>query len=600
MQTIKMLERATGGKEEVDRLWMSGSAGRALAFDDPSLIWLDHFGERFDFERDPTEYSFFSFICDKGNQFEKKWISEMCPKAVQIMERDTDVRKKEAFLKTLEALDRGEPVLTKAALWWAAEKIYGSADVIAHSDFLFKAFPALKPDKPVPPHYCIIDLKMTSKLDSPAKAASLQAASDQVRIYSYILGHLQGYMPEKAYLFTKDRITDPIVVDVNQTLNKPLSSDLRDRRREYLHIKKDGAKLRPWKDDSVRPNFGNPNSAPWTDAKKEIEVHRIPGRSLTLLPGVGPKLAQGLMDKGYTCLNDLLAHKPESLPLEEVEGIGETLAKRIRAVLKANRSRKPTPFSPEIVVPRFKTELYIDMETMSGLNFDVEKQWPHLDGCEMIFMIGVGWAEGQKWCYKQFVASEESHKGERKMLREFLDFLEQRGALDADTKDVALIHWSPAEPLQAKRAAERQGMKRLNDLPWYDLYATFADTPIGLPKCWDYSLKSIAHAIGEYDERFQIEWPDDMRGLQAMVMGWAAYAQPKPLDTPEMQKLTVYLEKDVRAMSLALKWLRATARATRTAMTEQETRGWYVRVASPYCSPLDAQGGTGWYSASRR
>lgn len=96
----------------------------------------------------------------------------MAPNAVQLMERDTDVRQKEFFQKTLEALDRKEKVLTKAALWWKEEKIYGSADVIAHTSWLYKKFPQLKPETPEPEHYVVLDLKMTSRLDSPAKLES--------------------------------------------------------------------------------------------------------------------------------------------------------------------------------------------------------------------------------------------------------------------------------------------------------------------------------------------------------------------------------------------------------------------------------------------
>ena len=188
METIKLLERATGSKGEVAEDWMPASGGRPLVLDDPALIWLDYHSEQYDLERDPTEYSFFNFICQKGVEFERKWVKEMAPNAVQLMERDTDVRQKEFFQKTLEALDRKEKVLTKAALWWKEEKIYGSADIIASTSWLYKKFPSLKPETPEPDHYVILDLKMTSRLDSPAKADDLHIASNQVKIYSYIFG----------------------------------------------------------------------------------------------------------------------------------------------------------------------------------------------------------------------------------------------------------------------------------------------------------------------------------------------------------------------------------------------------------------------------
>ena len=502
-------------------------------------------------------------------EFERKWIAEMAPDAVQLMDNDFDVRNKESFQKTLKAIDRKEKVLTKVALMWSEEKIYGSADVVAHTSWLYKKFPHLKPETPEPDHYCILDLKMTSRLDSPSKADDLHIASNQVKIYTYILGHLQGYMPRRAFLVTRDRIFDPLIVEVEEQLSKPLSSELRSHRREYTKIKLHGDKMKPWRDEEVKPNFGNKKDAPWSQAKEEIKTERIPGRSLTMLPGVDPTLAQALMDKGYTSLDNLLKHKPETLSLEEVDGIGETLAKRIRAVLTANRSRKPTPVSSDCVPKRADIELFVDFETFNNLNIDFDRQWPNLDGTEMIFMVGVGYQEGRAWKQRNFVTASESHATERKMLKEFLDFLEERGVFDF-SKSVAIYHWTSAEVTSSEQAAKRHNLKRLDDLPFVDLYKVFANMPIGIPNCWDYSLKNVATAIGQYDPRFHIEWKDVVSGSQAMVMGWSAYAQSTPLETPEMAWLQNYLSTDVKAVWQALRWLRDAAKSERKAM------GWYT------------------------
>ena len=41
-----------------------------------------------------------------------------------------------------------------------------------------------------------------------------------------------------------------------------------------------------------------------------------------------------------------------------------------------------------------------------------------------------------------------------------------------------------------------------------------------------------------------------------MVMGWRAYQEPEPLETPEMALLTDYLEADCRALLAVLRWMR--------------------------------------------
>src|SRR5690349_7421994 len=210
MQTNKILELATGGNDEVGEAWMPASGGRSFILDDPALTFLDFHADQVGLKEDPSEYSFFNFVCQKGIAFEKKWTSEVFPHAVQLMENDFDVRKKETFQRTLEAMDRKEKVMTKAALWWKPAQVFGSCDVLILSTALYAKFPHLKPATPEKPHYCVIDLKITGHLDE--KPDSLHIASNQVKIYSFIVGHLQSYMPKRAFLFTRDKLYDPIVV----------------------------------------------------------------------------------------------------------------------------------------------------------------------------------------------------------------------------------------------------------------------------------------------------------------------------------------------------------------------------------------------------
>ena len=177
----------------------------------------------------------------------------------------------------------------------------------------------------------------------------------------------------------------------------------------------------------------------------------------------------------------------------------------------------------------------------------------------MVFMVGVGWEHSGRWRYRQFVAASETPEAERVMFEDFLGFLEQIGALKPNS-DAILYHWSGAEIWQSAKAAERLGIPRLAALPWCDLQKPFHAGPIALPGCWSFGLKPVAKALGQVSPDHCVEWPESLAdGLSASVMGWRMYEQPEPLQSPELEMLSQYLEIDCKAMWAVLSWMRGVA-----------------------------------------
>jgi predicted RecB family nuclease len=213
-------------------------------------------------------------------------------------------------------------------------------------------------------------------------------------------------------------------------------------------------------------------------------------------------------------------------------------------------------------LPAKHLEFYVDFEYFTNVNVDFEGQWPTLDGCEMIFMIGVGWQQDGTWSFQTFVSAAEDHEHEREMLQDFLEFLQDRtdGAL-LDGNRTSLFHWTDAEVWQARRAADRHRFPEthpLRRLSWFDLQDEFLHGPIGLPGAWSYGLKDVSRALAHLRPDLDLQWPGDLdRGLRAMVMGWKAYLTPQPLESKEMGLLKEYLEADCRALWGILKWLRS-------------------------------------------
>jgi uncharacterized protein len=602
-----VFDKATGGNETVPDDWMAATNMRPLLQDDPGLLWLKYHGEDAGLETDTKAYAFTPWISLKGQEFERVWLLKEAPDAVKAMEHDWDVRQVTSFRTTLELIQKKTPCIAKAALWWAKEGIFGSSDLICLASWFYRKFPHLRPAdwKATCDYYVVVDMKFTSGLHTPKRRDDLEKYACQMRIYSYALGQIQGYMPKRAYIISRDRIHDPIPVEINQELSKPLDKTLRDYREQYRRIKLRGKRLKPWKDSEVAPNYSNPEDYPYHKAKEIIQTELVKGQSLTMLPGIGNKLADSLEDLGFECLADLLAKKSEDIPLEEVDGIGPVMAARIRAVLKANRSKKATKVPLHIVPEKARTELYVDMEYFSNVNCDMEAEWPLLEGCPMVFMIGVGWLERGRWKYQQFVAEAESHKAERKMFRQFLAFLESKGVFDkSDEKHtVALYHWSDAEPNQVRQAIERHGsaLKRLEKLPWVDLLTTvFYAAPIAIPGQWKFGLKEMSAALSAYSKKHATSWPEGLSsGQAAQIAGWEAYRQAIPLaTTKEHDLLTAYLEADVKALSNVLSWLRESAEEEAQRRAQASGGSWYAWARGERTVDRAPDTSHGWYRAT--
>lgn len=214
-------------------------------------------------------------------------------------------------------------------------------------------------------------------------------------------------------------------------------------------------------------------------------------------------------------------------------------------------------------VPKPKEfEFYLDFEYFTNVNVDFKAQWPTLQGREMIFMVGVGWEQAGNWSFESFTSLAESQDEEGKMFKALFRFLEGRtGGAFLDSSRAAFYHWTSAEVWQASRASDRHGFPQahpLRNLPWCDLQKVFLEGPVALPGTWNFGLKGVAKALSNTNPGFATAWPGDLdKGLRAMVMGWRAYQQERPLESHEMGILKPYLEADCKAVWNILKWLRS-------------------------------------------
>jgi hypothetical protein len=605
----ELLALATGGLNDPSDEMMPATGPRPLMLSEPDagLIWLSLNGTDSGFQRDQQKYRLWPYIAKKGCEFEAAYRKHECPEAIVLLKHDTHIRTKmrESVEMTIDHIRRKTPAMAKVGLVWQPAGVYGVCDFVFSSDYWYAKHPEFRPDKPEPFHYIIADAKIGMALDSTRKKDELEAIAVQLRIYSFILGNLQGYMAKKCYVISRDHIHNPIEIDVNLELGQPLPEELCDLRDQFRYIRQQEKQtFLKQKDTRTLLNPANKQDGDWHDAKQTIIRENLTHRPLVTLPGVGSKIAARM--KGYGSVDDLLAlsvREIERLNLETVEGIDHAKAQRIKSVLKANKTGVASTVPVDLMPKRNKGalntgEYFVDIEHVNSMNIDFDAQWPDLTGTPMIVMIGVGWREKGEMQFKRFVSEEQTIEAEGKMLRRFVAFIRERGVLDP-TRSSTLFCFSSAERTQMRKAAERHGLTVLRELDekWFDVMEVFVKGPVVIPGQWSFGLKQISQALSEYAPRYSVEYGDEIgNGGGCMVAAWSAYEQERPAKSKEMALIEEYLKNDVLALCNTVMWLRAVCRQQNT----KSACHWYAPCRTAMVAGEQGLQTSGWYGEAAR
>lgn len=563
MDVNSVFQKATAGLLDIPADWMSATATRPLVAEDNAQVWLRYHGDKYGLKKDSGPYDWLSFIAKLGNAFEAEAIERMFADAIRVCPTSTQVRQPQYFYQALEMMAAGVPVMTQVPLWYAPERIYGTVDIMVRKSHLIKVLPHLAAalGSDTPDYYIVIDCKFASDLEKSERKLDFAMNAAQVRLYTYMLGQIQGLMPPVTYLITKDNPYRPVPVKVTSQLGRPLDGDLAAMRDVFAQIKVHGGSYVPWKDRIVAPNYHNKKDQPWIGAKKIIARDLHPGGHMSQLHYCGKHACAHLGDNGFNSLEDLLQVEPSDIPLEDIPWMRDREVPLMRALLQANRTGVPVLPLATALPPWPKFNFYVDYEFFSSVRADFKKQWPKLEGCEMIFMVGVGFIYQGQWVFKHFTAEAETQEAELKMMLEFLAYLKQiTGGQHLNPKATVLKHWTHAERSQTRGMCDRHALPEnhpLRRLPWFDLHEAFAySAGAALPGAWRFGLKPTCQALAKLDPQYDPHWPADLKdGLTAQVMGWAAYQQENPFSSLEMQLITQYLPCDCNGLYQVDRWM---------------------------------------------
>jgi hypothetical protein len=238
--------------------------------------------------------------------------------------------------------------------------------------------------------------------------------------------------------------------------------------------------------DSLYPNMKNGRDSQWHHAKKEIAEDI---EELTQISYMNYENRKELHSQGITKISQL---KPE-----HVQDL--RYGSRILAHISEELQLPPLPkrpSSPEL-------EIFLDFENCTSLVTEEP----------IIFMMGILMKQRNRDPeYYPFLVKNLDKESETQMLRSGLQFIKERSSKQ---KDVAIYHWSQAEPTLLRKS----GLQLPPNTHWVDLYGHFLKGQATIPKCYTYGLKDVAGALHKLD-KIQSNWLHGLDGTTAMAMAW--------------------------------------------------------------------------------
>ena len=164
---------------------------------------------------------------------------------------------------------------------------------------------------------------------------------------------------------------------------------------------------------------------------------------------------------------------------------------------------------------------YKDWKNKNKLTFfvDYETINSELNNECIVFMIGLGWLNNDKWNYQHYTVPKLNYYEEKQI---YIKFINQVKKLTNNfTIDYNIYHWSPVE----KNYYNKFNNKYNNiypELNWCDLLVIFKENNILIKDCFNYSLKNIVNSLNKY-KLINIKWTEITNGLDAMYLAWKEY-----------------------------------------------------------------------------
>lgn len=487
-----------------------------------------------------NESEFGNIIMNKGNIFEDNIMDYLNNhyNVKTVCKTQGDIKESNVS-KTLEYLRSGIPLIGQAVI--SNENIIGCPDLLIRSDWINKIFTnqidseeeniGCKLSNKY--HYRVIDIKL-SKLDMCANGMNIRNSGrvpcykGQIALYNMLLGELQGYIPNKAYIlsplykyqdcarfssgYVRDSFEQLGHIEFNKFDKKYI--DLSMKGVEWMqYITENHTKLscNPPSIPELYPNMKNTNDSPYHHIKSRLAKEN---NELTSLWMVGMKNRNRCFEQGiYNWMDDRCT--------SDTLGVGGNRGITLDKILNINRSDNKL-ISPNKIrnndyywkKPN-KYDIFVDFELVNSTILD-----GYDNGYQLLFMIGYAYIEKGKLVYKNICFDTID---EERIMDKFIDILKK---FCPDPYKLKMYTWGYCEEGTLRRINYKYSKKwddYLYGVNFIDMCKIFTDEPIVVKGSLNFGLKNIASAMYNHG-MIKTTWNTEIdNGLDAMTYAYKYY-----------------------------------------------------------------------------
>jgi hypothetical protein len=557
------------------RDWVSATSVKNYLMKDPLIDWFDLYYIKkgyntitnketnlFQEEKNKkkqdieTEFKKLHVFFEMGIKFEKEVISylrNMYPNDI----KKVVVGKVNSHLNeiTFKYMNEGVPIIEQAAIYNFKNKTYGVADLLIRSDWINKLFQRQILDESEVNikgsnlagnyHYRVIDIKWTTMyLCSNGKtirnSQRFPAYKGQLAIYNSGLGLMQGYTPPVAYILAKSWNLNSGVDEGHNCFTLLGCIDFDNFDKKYLKETYDAIK---WV-RNVRYNGTNwtciqptvPELYPNMCNKYDTPYHKLKCDLANQIDELTQIWMVGIKNRKIAHNNGIYSWSDPNCNSESMGINGKKIGPIVNKIISINRDDigliSPVRIRNNIHnwQDNHDLDFYIDFEGINGCFYNKEICLENSKAdSQLLFLIGIGYEENGSWIYRHFLANDASRNEEKRIVNEFIDFIERRVKSYMVKNKInnrkickpRLFHWSHAEKSIFGMLDKRhnyQFYKWVEQAIWIDMCKVFIDEPIVIKGAKKFNLKDIAKTMmnnNMISAKWNYDGPDN--GLTAMM-----------------------------------------------------------------------------------
>ena len=431
---------------------------------------------------------------ERGQEHERRVIEKNYPEFKTIYYKEPE----EGFLKLLEEMARGADVICGLPIFFLPENMQGRIDVLEKrrgDSSIFGDY-----------HYVVKEIKLSKNIK--------QEHIIQGAFYTYVIGKIQEYLPEKSFIINRD-------YEEQEYTYKAYEGEL------ATAIKGTQAILDVAEEPT--PTY-NGCEWPW---QTYCNYQALKNRDVSLVGQVGSKTKVNLVAHGFKKIWDISSAKIADL--QKVPRIGAATAEKLILSAQAIKKREPILLDQSALkFPQKSTEIFLDLEGTDQPGSE--------DGLVQVdYLIGILIRKDGREEYRPFIAHRLQDEGN--MFREFVTFMQWQ-------KDYVIYHWHNYELWHIKQLGERHGLTAQVETLLFphmiDLHKV--GTRAFVFPTYSNGLKDIADYLG-------FKWRhEDINALDSIAY-YLKYQENPDGFKDKMQAIVDYNEDDCIATRVVKDWL---------------------------------------------